>query len=30
MPIFAGNASLYCSFSSVIFVWLYKVIFSEK
>jgi len=33
MPIFAGNASLHCSCvcsSSVIFVWLYKVIFSEK
>jgi len=33
LPIFAGNASLYsdciCSIS-VIFVWSYKVIFSEK
>jgi len=33
LPIFAGNASFYSSSiccSSVIFVWSYKVIFSEK
>jgi len=33
IPIFVGNASLYSSCihsSSVIFVWSYKVIFSEK